>query len=307
MNSKPILILDCQYLCHRAFHALGANLDFAGEPTAVVFGFLKDVSALLNEFQTERVVFTWDRGCGKRREIYPEYKAVRMAAHQDATDEEKQARRDFLRQVQKLRECYVPQLGYRNSFWQDGYEADDVIASVVKQSLGEDDQAIIVSSDQDLWQLIGPNASCYNPYKKTLLDRDTFMATYGIEPCLWANVKALAGCSTDGVPGIKGIGEATAVKWFRSQLKFDSVAYRKINEMGIEIHNRNIQLVRLPFAGTEVFRLREDETSAERWRTLADKLGMKSIRELAPGMPRGVAGRGAVVQQKVKSAVGFGF
>jgi 5'-3' exonuclease len=120
-------------------------------------------------------------------------------------------------------------------------------------------------------------------------------------------VKALAGCSTDGVPGIKGIGETTAVKWFRSQLKPESVAYRKINTEGIDIHNRNIQLVRLPFAGTEAFKLREDETSFERWKTLADKLGMRSIRELAPGMPRGVAGKGAVVQQKVKSAVGFGF
>lgn len=305
MNSKPIIILDCQYMAHRAFHALGANLGFAGEPTAVIFGFLKDMATVLDEFQTERVVFAWDRGCGKRREIFPEYKAARQKAHEDATDEEKQARRDFLRQVQKLREIYISQLGYRNSFWQDGYEADDIIASVVRNSLGEDDQAVIVSSDQDLWQLINRQTSCYNPYKKTLLDRDQFMATYGIEPCLWANVKALAGCSTDGVPGIKGIGEVTAVKWFQSKLKPDSVAYRKINEFGIDIHNRNIQLVRLPFAGVETFKLQPDETSHERWRTLADKLGMRSIRELAPGMPRGVARTG--VERKVRTAVGFGF
>lgn len=303
MNGKPILILDCQYLCYRAFHALGSNLESGGEPTATIFGFLKDVTTLLNEFSTDRIVFTWDRGSGKRREIYPEYKMNRDRARSEMDADEAQRRKDFLRQVQKLREMYIPQLGYRNSFWQDGYEADDVIASIVTRSLHEDDQAIIVSSDQDLWQLITENVSCYNPHKKVLMDRDLFKGSHDIEPSLWAGVKAIAGCTSDNVPGVRGVGEVTAVKWFQSKLKHESAAYKKISD-NLDVYNRNIKLVRLPFEGVDQFEIGPDDTSIQRWRDLADKLNMRSIREMAPGMPRGIGKR---QPSDRTTQMGFGF
>lgn len=285
--NEPWLLLDCNFLCYRAYHAIGDRLTFMDEPTSVVYGFLKDAAALMDEFQTRRVVFAFDRGCGKRRQIDPEYKAGRDQAHADDTEEEQRERREFLFQVRRLRQLYLPKLGYRNVFSEEGYEADDVIASVVEWSLGEEDSAVIVSSDQDLWQLVRERVVCYNPRTRRVVDRDGFVAKWGIEPPLWAHVKALAGCPGDGVVGLRGIGEVTAAKWFRAVLKPTTEAYRKINE-GLHVHNRNLPLVRLPFDGCPVFKLREDEVTPERWQELAERLGMRSLRDAVPGMPRGV-------------------
>jgi 5'-3' exonuclease len=138
-----------------------------------------------------------------------------------------------------------------------------------------------------------------------LIDRESFIRKWEIEPCLWASVKALAGCSSDDVPGLKGIGELTAAKWFQSKLKPESVAYRKINTEGIEVYNRNIKLVRLPFEGTEVFKLKPDEATMEKWNALADRLGMKSLKDQAPGMPKGIRRSGD--PEPKRKQVGFGF
>lgn len=304
--TKPWLLLDCNYLAHRSFHSLGDTLTFNETPTAVIYGFLRDVTILMEEFSTDRVVFAWDFGYGKRLELLPGYKSSRERSHQNDTEEEKQSRSNFQYQVRKLRELYLRNLGFRNVYFQEGYEADDIIASIVRNTLTPDDTAIIVSTDKDLWQLINVNVCCYNPHTRRLLDRDEFMKKWGIEPALWANVKALAGCATDDVPGIRGVGDLTAVKWFRSQLKPDSVAFRKINGEGIAIHNRNIKLVRLPFEGCEKFELVEDCVTPERWREVADRLGMQSLRDIVPGMPRGVR-KAQSLGEKKKSSTGFGF
>lgn len=302
--TKPWLLLDCPYLAHRAYHALGDVLSFREEPTVVIYGIMRDISILMEEFLTDRVVFAFDFGYGKRQELLPTYKCSREKAHENDSEEEQQSRRAFRHQIRRLRELYLPKLGFRNVFSQEGYEADDVIASIVKRTLKEDDEAIIVGTDQDLWQLINPNVSCYNPKTRRIIDVDAFVKQWGIEPALWANVKALAGCTTDDVPGLRGVGEITAVKWFRGSLKPDSVIYRRINTEGMEVHNRNIKLVRLPFEGTERFALAKDEVTPERWQAVADKLGIQSLRDAIPGLPKGVKPRGEI---KHRNAVGFGF
>ena len=297
-STKTWLLIDAPYIAHRVYHAFGDSLTFDDQPTAVVYGFLQDVLRLQAEFDTDRIVFAFDHGRGKRRELLPTYKACREKAHENDTDEEKRSRQNFQLQVRRLREQYLHQLGFRNVFAQEGYEADDVIASVARNSLGDDGTAVIVSSDQDLWQCINANVSCYNPHTKQLTDVKVFTERWGIDPSIWSSVKALAGCSGDDVPGLKGIGELTAAKYYRGQLKPESAAHKKIVGEGVDVYARNIKLVRLPFAGTEVFKLREDEVTAERWAELADRLGMKSLRDVAPGMPRGV---------RKKPSVGFGF
>ena len=292
--SKPVLILDCNYVAHRMFHSMGEAMY--GE--AVIYGFLRDIAILQEEFNSGLIVFAWDVGYGKRRDLFPDYKANRRK--DEYTEEEQMAYKDLTTQMRKLREQYLRELGYRNVFFQDGYEADDIIGSVVLHSIKER-EAIIVSADQDLWQLLRVNVSCYNPVLKHLLTRDGFVSKWGIEPELWSHVKAIAGCRTDNIPGLTRIGEITAANWYRGKLKPASVAYKKINEDGIEVHNRNIRLTRLPFEGTETFKLKEDELSVDRWNELADRLDMESLKDFVPGVPRGVK------QKKKKRSVGFGF
>ena len=292
--NNPVLIFDCPYMIYRSFYSVGEVLG--GEAT--IYGFLRDVAVLQEEFNSTQMVFTWDVGYGKRRDLFSDYKANRRK--DEYTEEEQETYKDVTTQMRKLREQYLRKLGYRNVFFQDGYEADDIIGSVVLHSIKER-EAIIVSADQDLWQLLRVNVSCYNPVTKKLLTRKLFMDKWGIEPELWSHVKAIAGCRTDNIPGLIGIGEVMAAKWYQGKLKPTSVAHKKISGDGIEVHNRNIRLTRLPFEGTETFKLKEDELSVDRWNELADRLDMESLKDFVPGVPRGVK------QKKKKRSVGFGF
>ena len=96
-------------------------------------------------------------------------------------------------------------------------------------------------------------------------------------------MKALAGCSTDSVPGIKGVGEKTAIKYLKNELKESSKIYQRIiSKEGWNIYKRNIELVKLPFTGTKIFKLKTDKLSATGWKEVVEQLGMKSIRERMP-------------------------
>jgi len=304
-TKTPWLLIDCNYLCHRAWHALGDQLSHDDQPTAAIYGFLQDVLRLQSEFDTRRLVFAFDVGLGPRLELLPTYKSSRQKAKEADTEEQQQARKNFYLQIRRLREQYLTQAGFRNVFWQDGREADDVIASVAKSSLKEDDSAVIVSSDHDLWQCINDRVTVYNPQTKQLIDRMSFLAKWEIDPALWSSVKALAGCTADDVPGIRGIGELTAAKYYQGKLKPESVAHKKIVGEGVDVYNRNIKLVRLPFAGTEVFELKADDATQEKWNSLADRLGMQSLKDQAPGMPKGVRKSGDPAVKRKQ--VGFGF
>lgn len=304
MNS-PYLLLDANYLAHRSWHALGDSLTYDDQPTAAIYGFLADILRLQAEFDTKRLVFCFDAGLGPRLELLPTYKSSRQKSHENDTEEQQQSRKNFYLQIRRLREQYLSQAGFRNVLWQDGREADDVIASVAKSSLKEDDTAIIVSSDHDLWQCINSQVSVYNPQTKKIIDRKAFLEQWGIDPAIWSSVKALAGCTADDVPGIRGIGELTAAKYYQGKLKPESAAHKKIVGEGIDVYARNIKLVRLPFAGTEVFELKADEATQEKWNELADRLGMASLKDQMPGMPRGIRKSGdSAVKRK---QVGFGF
>ncbi|GAH00618.1 unnamed protein product, partial [marine sediment metagenome] len=97
-------------------------------------------------------------------------------------------------------------------------------------------------------------------------------------PREWKLVKALAGCSTDGIPGVKGVGEKTAIKYLTSQLKETTKACQAIiSKEGIKIFKRNLKLVALPFKGTNVFKLKKDKLSKEGWIKVTKTLGMKSL------------------------------
>lgn len=190
--------------------------------------------------------------------------------------------KEFRWQMKMLRRQYLPTIGYKNIFVQKGYEADDIIASICF-NLSMLDKAIIISSDQDLYQLINFQVSSYNPVKKKILTLQGFKEKYGILPHEWKLVKALAGCNTDGVPGVKGIGEKTAIKYLTKNLKATARAYQSItSKEGLRIFERNMRLVSLPFKVTKVFKLQEDEITQEGWNKVMKKLGMKSLRDKAP-------------------------
>jgi DNA polymerase-1 len=268
------LVIDVSNLAYRAFFTTG-DLSHEGVKTGVVFGIFRDVLNLQDRFSPTGTVFCFDGRPTERKKLFADYKSNRKRP--DLTDEQRAAFDTLHDQLKRMRTKYLPYIGFRNVFSQCGYEADDLIASVCLESLDGEDRAVVVSTDEDLLQLLGdPRVVVWNPAKKRLIDGKAFREEHGIDPALWADVKALAGCPGDGVPGIKGVGERTAVKFLTGRLKETTKAYNEIVR-NPEVYARNLELVRLPFEGTRRFVLKPDEVTKERWSKAFEKLGMSSL------------------------------
>lgn len=269
--TRTWLVLDCNYLCHRAFHSVGQLSE------GVIFGFLHAVVSAQQLHQTHRTVFCFDYGHGKRYNMLNGYKSSRKKKYKDWTRSERTERQKLNLQIEQLRAYLLRRIGWRNVLFQEGYEADDLIASVCLHSIKAKDKAIIVSSDTDLYQLLSGNVHLWNPHKSQAFTLASFRTKYGIEPGRWAEVKALAGCNTDDVPGIPGVGEKTAAKWVAGKLKVGSKAFEKVLLGVAEATERNLPIVRLPLQGTNTFRLKKDRITISKWREHCLQLGMHSL------------------------------
>ena len=273
--SNKWLILDCNFLCHRLKHAMG-GLSFEGGPTGIIYGFLKSIPMYQEMFDTPHIIFCWDSKSSKRSKIFPKYKANRLIRKREMSDEEIDFENDFRYQMKMLRLKYLPMIGFQNIFCQKGYEADDLIASLCL-SISEKSNIVIITSDQDLYQCLATNIFIYDPNKRKRMTLQGLYKQYGVRPHEWKMMKAIAGCSTDNVPGVKGIGEKTALKYLIEGLSDTTKAFQRINsEQGWKIYKRNLKLVSLPF------RLKKDNLSANGWKQVIRKLGLKSIRDKVP-------------------------
>jgi 5'-3' exonuclease len=274
------LVLDCNYLCWRAWHTTG-QLSYRGKGTGVVYGFLREVLTLQELHATDRFVFCFDHGRAKsllRRAIYPTYKLNRE--EKDFTKEQEQEFNEVRRQMSDLRKLILPGLGFKNIFCEKGFEADDLIASVVL-NLKRDDQAIIVGADKDLYQLLSQDVFIWNPTTGVAVTQNSFSKKYGVTPTQWVDVKAMAGCTSDNVCGIKGVGEITACKFLNGKL-FEGRAFQLIVK-GNKIWKRNKLVVKLPYPGTPKFKLRKDKVGQDKWRELAQRLGFRSFTNAIDG------------------------
>ncbi len=291
------LLFDVDYLCCRNFFALG-DLSHKELPTAVLFGFFRDINTLVERFATPNVAFCFDHGKGIRETTYPMYKAKRRS--REYTPEEETRYTALAQQKWQLKMDFLEYVGYENIFYQKGYEADDMIASVCR-TLPQSDEAVIISADKDLWQCISSRVSCFNPQSKKSVTLQSFYEEWGIQPTQWADVKAIAGCSTDDIDGVEGVGEVTAAKYIKGSLTGKKVkAIQDFNKSLVRW--RNTQLVHLPFSGCKVCELKEDVVLANKWTELMDDLGMKSIRKEFP-IPRLVYQKGQGLDRYGKKAV----
>jgi DNA polymerase-1 len=272
---KTYLILDCNFLCHRAHHSTG-GLSFDGDPTGVIYGFLRDIRTLQDVVLCDHILFCWDFGIGLREKDYPYYKASRRGKAENCTPEEREAVHNFRAQLNKLRKEILPELGYNNVFYQSGYEADDIIYSVCVCSMEKDSEAVIVSADKDLYQLLRPSISMYNPITKKFFTNKDFREKYGLDPEHWSRIKAIAGCSTDEVPGVRGVGELTAAKFLRGQLKSTTASWKAIIAADAQV-KENLKLVQLPYKGVNQFEVVEDTTDHSKWRKVSSKYGIKTL------------------------------
>lgn len=231
MKNSRILI-DVSSLAHRAYHALAPSIPMY----PVVYGLLRDLTILARNLQSANFSFFFDEGESARVQIFPAYKGNRKEdAHRSQIKEE----------IEILHTDILERIGCVNFFSKKGYEADDLIAFVCKDSKRP---SIIVSSDTDFWQLLdGERVMIWNARTKGMMTEALLHSTYGLTPAQSLECKAISGCKADNIDGVPGIGEIYAAKYVKKRLPPESKPYDRIqNNMDLVVRNRT--LVRLPLS-----------------------------------------------------------
>lgn len=263
MLNQSTIIIDCNYLGHAARFAMDKKLSTStGIRTHVIFGFLKTVINLGMSFDTSDLVFVWDSKKSIRKQMFPGYKEKR---HKDETPEERAEMDSAYHQFKILEKKIIPAMGFKNNFIADGYEGDDLIASIIENN-PRVPNFMIYASDKDLYQLLSNNV-CMIKQRQTYTIK-SFVKEYGISPAQWHLVKALAGCTSDEVPGIAGVGEITACKYIRNELKPTAKVLQRIKDEEEQVKKFNIPLVKLPLVGTPEIKLVKNEFNPDKAKEL---------------------------------------
>ena len=247
---RKVLIIDSNALCHRARHAMkGSGLSFEELRTDIIYSFLSQLLTISEDLECSRVVFVWDSKRNDRKRKYAWYKDRR-----EETDAEVQEIYNAVYpQFAKIRRRVIPKLGFKNNFIVSGFEADDLIASIVFNNPKY--EFVIASRDNDLLQLLSEKCSMYDFQSKRMKTKKTFEKEWGISPEQWSEVKAIAGCTSDTVPGVYKVGEKTAVSFLKGELKKTYKTYKAIIS-NKEIIDRNRPIVKLPYEGTPIIKLK---------------------------------------------------
>ncbi len=274
---EKLIIIDSNGIAYMAKYSMkGLNFDFM--ETGVIFGFLKQIKKIAKTFSTDKFIFCWDSKKSIRRELYPEYKRQRRDKRKERTPEEIIEDNLAFNQFYLLRKTILPKIGFNNIFIRTGFESDDIIASFISNKSLQKYDKIIVSNDEDLYQLLN-SCSIYNPKTEKTITTKSFNKEFGIFPEDWKMVKMLGGCTSDNVKGVPGIGEKTAIKYINKQLP-KGKTLDKIVKLGPEIIKQNAILVGLPLIGTEPeggFIFKEDHFTFDGFVDVCEQYGFQSF------------------------------
>lgn len=249
---KRILLFDSDYLCHRALHSTG-HLQHEGQSTGVIFGVVSEIIRCIRRFQPDEIATCFDHGKSYRFDIFPDYKFKRV--NKVRTPDEQQARNAMDLQRHKLKETILPLL-QMNPLYINRFEADDLLGYMVNKvyyDQGKNVEITIVSADQDLYQLLWDNTAIWNPSSKRLINLAQFKKDWGLPypTTQWAEVKAIAGCASDEIPGVDGVGEKTAVAYLTSHKCPRSKIDRIEKFVASSDFERNVILTTIPLQGHE--------------------------------------------------------
>ena len=205
--SKRLLLIDGHSMAYRAFYALPAEnfTTASGQHTNAIYGFATMLLSLLSSEKPTHVAVAFDVSRKTfRSEIFPEYKANRAK-----TPDEFRSQMSYLHEL-------VSAFGI-TQFEVEGYEADDVIATITKRAEREGAEVFICTGDRDSFQLVNDKTTVLYP-KRGVSDLarmtpDAVQEKYGMSPTQYPDFAALRGDPSDNLPSIPGVGEKTAAKW----------------------------------------------------------------------------------------------
>ena len=218
-----IFLIDGHSIAFRAFYALPETLETKdGFPTNVIHGFLMMLSKLVNNYDVEKIIITWDVSKKTfRNEIYEDYKANRSSSPDN-----------FKIQINKLQSLLskfnLPQVSL------EGFEADDVLGSLSKHFNKINKKVTIVTGDRDSFQLI--SSKTHIMYTKRgisdveIFDSNVFTEKYQINTNQYIEYLALKGDKSDNIPGLPGVGEKTAISLLLKYKKISNI-YKNLDEL----------------------------------------------------------------------------
>lgn len=285
LHDRKLLLIDGHSLAYRAFFALPVE-NFStttGQSTNAVYGF---TSMLINTLRDEKpthiaVAFDVSRKTF-RSQLFPEYKANRSASPSE-----------FKGQVDLIADV-LDAMGIV-SLRVDGYEADDILATLTKQAIAEEFQVLLLTGDRDAFQLVDDRTTVLYP-KKGVSDLARMgpaqiLERYGLTPAQYADFAALRGDPSDNLPNVPSVGEKTATKWIREYGSLDDLLANAEHVKGkvgealrghVDQVRKNRELTELvtdvPLAA-EVADLARPELDAERVHEIFDALQFRVLRD----------------------------
>ena len=222
---NKVVLVDGNNLLFRSYYATAYQGNFMknskGFPTNALYGFINMINKIINDETPDYMLVAFDKGKTFRHEKYKDYKAGRIKMPAE------------LKEQFPVAKEILTNLGIK-WFEIENYEADDIIGTLSKK-IDETDgyQGLIISSDKDLLQLISDKVVMKLLKSKdyVMMNRKTFFETYGLTPEKMIDIKALEGDPSDNIPGVKGIGEKTALKLLQEygslEGVYDNIAYIK--------------------------------------------------------------------------------
>ena len=228
---KKVILVDGNNLMFRSYFATAytGNLmkNSKGEATNALYGFVNMINKIIIEENPQYMAVAFDIGKNFRHQKYENYKAGRAETPKDLLDQMPKARK--LLDAMGIRHIEV-----------ENYEADDIIGTLSKMALIDQEfDATIISSDKDLLQLINKEVDVKLLKTKGFIryNEETFKKDYGIDPIRMIDLKALMGDASDNVPGVKGIGEKTALKLLQEYGTLENV-YANLDNIKGSTHDK---------------------------------------------------------------------
>jgi DNA polymerase-1 len=216
MADQPeLFLIDGNSLAYRAFFALPESIGTSdGRPTNAIFGLASMLVKIIDEHHPQGVIVAWDAGWSGREKTYDLYKAQRKP------------RPDLLREQWPHLMPLVEAFGYTN-VKVEGFEADDVIASLARQAREEGIEVMVVTGDRDAYQLVGDGIRVMSTSRgiteTKIYDTAAVEERYGVPPALITDLMGLRGDTSDNIPGVPGIGEKTATQLLQKFGTLDKV------------------------------------------------------------------------------------
>ncbi|MCI0683276.1 MAG: DNA polymerase I [Gemmataceae bacterium] len=210
-KTDTLYLLDAHSLIYQVFHAISAMSSPTGLPTNALFGFTRDLFYLRNDKKPTYLVCAFDvPGPTFRDKVYPEYKA-----HRSPMPDDLQLQIPLIHEL--LEAMRVPVVGV------EGYEADDVIATLARAAEGQGIDVFICSSDKDCRQLLSDHVKIFNLRKLEVFDSAALVKDWGVTPEQVIDYQTLVGDSVDNVPGVPGVGPKTATQLLQKYQTLDNL------------------------------------------------------------------------------------